>query len=128
MLSFPIRQIAEVANLDKTARQHVQQKTTHELHRLQGHDLLFVAVGRIAPTEGHLAVFEAQNSSVGDGDPMRVVGQILHHVLWPGKRLFGLDHPLLLFQKPGQAIKSFPLLQGCEGAGEPQLTTPIGPA
>jgi hypothetical protein len=88
----------------------MQQKAAHELDSVERHDLLPVAVGRIAPAEGHLAVFEAEKTPIRDGDSMRIVSQIPNDVLRPGKRLFSVDDPLLLFQKPGKVSKGFPLL------------------
>src|SRR4051794_27240735 len=108
-----------MANLDKTARQHVQQETAHEFEGWECHRFLLVAVGRIAPAKGDLAVFQTEKPTVGDRDAMRVVSQIANHVLWSGKRLLGVNHPRLLLQTPGEAIKGFPLLQRNEGAGEP---------
>ena len=71
--SLPIRQKAKVPNLDKAARQHMQQKAAYELHRFERHCFLFVAARRIAPAEGDLAVFEIEKSAVGDRHTMRVV-------------------------------------------------------
>src|SRR3982750_1154199 len=109
-----------MANPDKTARQHVQQETAHKFQGGECHRFLLVAVSRIAPAKGHLAVFEAQNSPVRNRYSMGIVSQIANHVLWSGEGLLGVNHPRLLFQKPSEASKGFPLLQGCEGAGEPQ--------
>jgi hypothetical protein len=56
-------------NLDKAARQHVWQKAPHKFEGRKYYYFLFVAVGRIAPAKGDLAVFEAQDSPVGAGKP-----------------------------------------------------------
>jgi hypothetical protein len=49
---------AIMPDLYKSGRQYMQQEATDELDRLQGHELLGVVVGRIAPAEGDLAVGE----------------------------------------------------------------------
>ena len=115
-------------NLDKAARQHRQQKTAPELDRVECHDLLPVAVGRIAPAKGDLAVFEPEKTALGDRHAMGIVSQIPNDRARPGKRLLGVDDPPFLFQQPGEASKGFPLLPGREGAGEPPPASAIGTA
>src|SRR3954453_3171136 len=98
-------------NLDKAARQYVQQETAYKFEGWEGHRFLLVAVGRIAPAKGDLTVFQTEKTAIGDRHAMRVVSQIANHVLWSGPRLLGVNHPRLLLQTPGEAIKGFPLLQ-----------------
>ena len=45
----------------------------------------------IAPAKAHLAVVEAEESSVGDGDAVGVAGQILEHVFGAAKGRLGVD-------------------------------------
>ena len=108
--SFPIRSIPKMANFDKAAWQHVPQETAQEFEGGECHRFWLVAVGRIAPAKGDLAVFKTEKPTVGDRDAMRVVSQLANHVLWSGQRFLGVDHPRLLFQIPGEASKGVPLL------------------
>ena len=108
-----------MANLDKTAREHVQQEAAYKFEGGECHRFLLVAVGRIAPAKGDLAVFQTEKPTVGDRHAMGIVSQIANHMARSGKRLLGVNHPRLLLQTPGEASKSFPLLPGREGTGEP---------
>jgi hypothetical protein len=128
MLSLAIRQITEVTNFDEAAWKHMKQETAHKLDRIECHDLLLVAVCRITPAKGNLAVLEAKAPSIGDGHSVSVVSQILNHVLRSGKRLLGIDDPLLLFQKPGEAIEGLSLLERRECAAKPKLAFPESPS
>jgi hypothetical protein len=45
-----------VPDLNESTRQDVQQESTNELHRIDGHQLLPIPVGRIPPLESHLTI------------------------------------------------------------------------
>jgi hypothetical protein len=105
-LSFPICQIAKVTDFDKAARQYLQQKAAHKCEGRKCHYFLLVAVGRIAPAKGDLAVVKTEKPAVGDRDSMGIVSQIPNDMLRSGKRLLGVDHPLFLFERPSKTIES----------------------
>ena len=49
----------------------------------------------VLPAEAHLAiVLERHQPAVGDRDPMGVAGKVGQHLLRPGERRLGVDHPL----------------------------------
>src|SRR5664280_1940441 len=85
---------SEVADLDETGRQHMEQEAAHELDRIEGHDAAAVATTGVPPSEAHLSVVEAEESSVGDRYAMRVAGQILQHMFRSAEWRLGVDHPL----------------------------------
>ena len=95
----------EVANLYEAWRQHMEQEAADELGRIESHDAAAVVMPGVAPAEAHLAVFEAEKSSVGDGDPMRVAGQVLQHVFGSTEGRLGVDHPLSSAQGAKQRVK-----------------------
>ena len=72
MLSFPIGQKAEMTNLNEAAREHMKQEAAHKLQSIQGHDFLLVAVCRITPAKGNLAIFEMKKPPVGHGVTVQV--------------------------------------------------------
>ena len=47
----------------------------------------------VSPAEAYLAVLEAEESSVGDGDTVGIAGQILQHMFGAAKGRLGVDHP-----------------------------------
>ena len=66
----PVGEEGEVADADEAAWQEVEQETAQELFNSQGHELLLVAVGGIAPAEGDVALRDRDQPAVGDGDAM----------------------------------------------------------
>jgi hypothetical protein len=56
----------------------MKQEATDELGRIEPHDAAAVVVPGVSPAETNLALFEAEKSSVGDGDSMRAAGVALH--------------------------------------------------
>ena len=85
---------SEVADLDEACRQDMEQEAADELDRIEGHDAAAVVMPGVAPAEAHLSVIEAEESSVGDGNPMGVAGQVLQHMFGSAERRLGVDHPL----------------------------------
>ena len=71
---------SEVAYLDETGWRDMEQEAADELYRIELHDTAAVTMSGVAPAEAHLAVVEVEESSVGDGHPMCVAGQILQHM------------------------------------------------
>src|SRR5271156_5497965 len=94
LATHPVGKKTEVANLYEAWRQHVEQESAYELGRLESHDAAAVVVPGVAPPEADLTVLEAEKSSVGDGDPVGVAGQVFQHVLRPTEWRLGVDHPL----------------------------------
>ena len=83
----------------------MEQETADELDRIELHGAAAVVVPGVPPSEAHLSVVEAEESSVGDGNPMGVPGQILQHMFGPSERRLGVDHPLFPAQGSKQRVK-----------------------
>ena len=96
---------SEVADLDEAGRQDMEQETADELDRIELHDAAAVVVSGIAPAKAHLAVVEAEQSSVGDGNPVRVARQVLQHMFGSSERRLGVDHPLSPAHVAKQRVK-----------------------
>jgi hypothetical protein len=56
-----------VTDLDEAGGQDMEQEAADELHRIELHDTAVVVMSGVSPAEAHLAVIEAEESSVGDG-------------------------------------------------------------
>jgi hypothetical protein len=65
-----------VADAYEAAGEKMQQKAPQELIDGQRHQLPFVSVNGVAPAEGDVAVFQGNQSVVGDGDTMSVGAEI----------------------------------------------------
>jgi hypothetical protein len=96
---------SEVADLDEAGGQDMEQEAADELDCIELHDAAAVAMPGVPPAEAHLSVVEAEESSVGDGNPMGVAGQVLQHMLGSSERRLGVDHPLSPAHVPKQSVK-----------------------
>ena len=91
---------AEVADAHEAAWQQVEQEAAQELFDRQSHDPLLVAVGGVAPAEGHVALGKSNQPAVGNGDAMGVGAEIAQHMFRPAERPFGVDDPVVTEQYP----------------------------
>src|SRR5439155_11402243 len=94
-----IGQEAIVANALKAAWKSMLQEPPDELLGREGHHLLLLPVAVIFPLETDLAIFERQQTPIGNSHAMSVAVQILQHMLRPAKGGLGVNHPLGLFQR-----------------------------
>ena len=83
----------------------MKQEAADELDRIESHDAAAVVMSGVAPAEADLAVVEAEQPSVGDGDAVGVAGQVLQHMFGSAERRLGVDHPLLSAQRTEQGVK-----------------------
>ena len=124
-LTVAVGEQATMPDLDKPGRQHVHQEPTDELAGLECHQLLGVVIGRVAPAECDLIIFNSDEPSVGDGNAVRVICQILEHVLRAAEGTLDADHPFLGFERTQKAIEDFCLPQGVKSTREPEFTLSI---
>src|ERR1700694_948072 len=76
----------------------MQQKAPQELVNGQSHQLLLIAMGRVAPAEGDVAVFERNESVVGNGDAVGVGAEITQGMFGASERSLGVDDPFVTEQ------------------------------
>src|ERR1700678_2109106 len=105
LASVAVGEQSEVADLDQAGGQDMEQEAADELDSFEAHDAVPVAMPGVPPAEAHLSVFEAEQPSVGDGDAMRVAGQILQHMFRSSEGRLGVDHPLCSAQGAKQSVK-----------------------
>jgi hypothetical protein len=60
LLAVAVGEQSEVADLDETGGQHMEQEAADELDCIEGHDAAAVVVPRVPPAEAHLSVIEAE--------------------------------------------------------------------
>jgi hypothetical protein len=118
LMSVAVGEQPEVADLDEASGQDVAQEAADELDRVEGHDAAAVVVSGVSPAEAHLAVVEAEQSPVGDGDAMGVAGQVLQHVFRTAEGRLGVDRPISLAQRTKQGVKCTRLRQRSQRAGK----------
>ncbi len=77
----------------------MKEEPADELRRLQGHLFDLVAVLRVSPTETNLAIFQAQQATVGNRYPVRVSRKIPQDMLWASKRRLGVNDPVFVVER-----------------------------
>ena len=82
----------------------MQEKAPEELDGVECHRTLPIAPLVILPAEGHLAVVTGQQPPIGDGDAMRVAGEVAEHLLRSGQGGLGVDDPLRLLERPEELV------------------------
>jgi|SRR4029077_17903114 hypothetical protein len=86
---------AVMADAVEAFGQHMDEEAADELVDGEGHRLVsrrsFAAV--VLPLEGDAVVVEREQAAVGDGDAVRIAGQISQHRLGSAEWALGIDHP-----------------------------------
>ena len=103
--SVPVSKQAKVPNLHETGGQDVEKEAPDELSSLESHGAASDVVPRVAPAKAHLAVVDAYQPAVRDGNPVRVACQILRHMLGSAERRLGVDHPLFSSEACEQRVE-----------------------
>ncbi len=85
-----------MADFYKAAGQHVEQKTTNELGRLQRHDGGLAGLRIVLPAKAHVTVLMRNQALVGDRHAMGITRQVLQDLVRSTKGWFGVNHPLAL--------------------------------
>jgi hypothetical protein len=96
---------------DKATRKDMEQESPQELVNGQRHEAFLILVGRVAPAERDLTIFESNEPVIGDGDAMRVAAEILQDMLGPAKGTFGVDDPVTLVGAAQERVEEFGVSQ-----------------
>ncbi len=87
------------------------QEAPQKLFGRECHDAWPAAVRVVSPAEAHFGIRNREQAVVGDGDAMRIAGQIMKYVFWSAEGWLGIDDPVLLKQS---AQKGDEVLLDCE--------------
>lgn len=85
-----------MADADQPFRENVDQESSQKLICGNRHDLLFTASCVVFPAKRDLIILERHQSMVGDGDAVRIAGEIVQNMLGTAEGWFGIDDPVLL--------------------------------
>lgn len=77
VFSVSVGQEPIVSDSYVSMREHMEEEPPDKLLGLDGHGLLFVAIGVVPPAEGDLAILEGKDAVVADGDPVGVPAEVL---------------------------------------------------
>ena len=125
LLAVSIAEKSVVANAVESARQDMKQESPDELVRREGHGFLLIVVAIVLPIEFHSAVFDIDDSIVGDGDAVRVAADVVHHLLWSGERWFGVDDPFHVSHQIEMTGERLTVLECLKRREELQLASAI---
>lgn len=99
----------------------MKQEAPKKLPRAQRHQPLLAFVGIVFPAERDVAIGNLDDPVIGDGDTMRVAGQVLENVLRSSERPFGVNHPVVTKQWPKERMEGFCFGQWLEAARQQQF-------
>ena len=86
---------AEMADADKTLREHVQQEPADEFFGGDRHRTLHVSMSVILPAKRDVVAVESEQSMIGDGHSMRVTAEITEYLFGTAEGWFGIDDPFV---------------------------------
>src|ERR1700733_12101521 len=78
-------------------------------------------MGIVFPAESDLAIGKVHDTVVGNGDAMRVAGQIVEDMFGPAERSFGVDYPILTEQRSQKSVEGFRFAEGLQASGKEQF-------
>ena len=99
----------------------MQAEPPEKLQAVQCHFLFLCAIGIILIGKTDSILANVQDAVVGDGNAVRVPGQVLHHVLGPCERLLGVGHPAFAVQCFFPAVIGAALIGEALGQGQQPL-------
>ncbi len=85
-----------MADADQPFRENVDQESSQKLICGNRHDLLFTASCVVFPAKRDLIILERHQSMVGDGDAVRIAGEIVQNRLGTAEGWLGIDDPILV--------------------------------
>src|SRR5215469_6777684 len=88
--------------------------------------LLFVAVGRVAPAKSDLVICKRDQPMVGDGHAMGVAAQIFEYMLWTTERRFRVDDPVFSKQRSEPSSEGLRLSEEFQVSLEVELAVTEG--
>jgi hypothetical protein len=90
----PIGEKAEVPDAREASREHMFEEAAQEDLVSEHHPTLLVVMSVVLPTERDMGVSEIDEPVVGNGNPMRVAGQIVQNVFGAAERTLRIYHPV----------------------------------
>lgn len=114
-----------MADSVKAVGQAVEQEAPDELVRVERHQPGRVAMAVIAPAEGHVRIVGADQTAVGDGDPVGIAAEIGEDMFGRSERRLGVDDPFFAPKLPDRRGEDIGVNEPVERAGEAQPPGPM---
>ncbi len=84
----------------------MEKETPDEFFSGQGYDLALAAVPAITKGEGDVAIFDVEDTVIGNGDAMGIAAEIVENFFWSAERRLGVDDPWVFIKLSEQAVES----------------------
>lgn len=118
LFAVSIAQEPVIANAVESTGENVEEESPNELLGRERHDFLLIVVAVVAPLELDLPVFDLQDPVIGNGDPMGVAADVVHHLLGAGERRLGVDDPFRMAHGIEMPAENLRISKGLAGREE----------
>ena len=100
----------------------MEQEPPQEFLGGHRHQPFLALVGIVFPAESDFALGKVYDPMVGDGDAMRVAGQVMQNMFGPAEWSFGVDHPIVTEQRSQKSMESLLFAEPFQTSGKQQLS------
>ena len=122
MLGLAVGQPAEVADADKAGGQDVKEEAAEELDGVQGEYFFHTAVAVVFPGKRDAAVFELEQTVIGDSDAVGVATEIGDDQGGAAEGALGVDDPSLMGEGAQPAAEGMGIGQRSQIGEERELS------
>ena len=95
-----------MADADQSLRENVDQESPQKLICGNRHDLLLTAPCVVFPAKRDSIILESHQSMVGDGDAVRIAGEIVQNMFRTSEGWLGVDHPVFAEEESQERVES----------------------
>ncbi len=82
-----------MADANKFVGQNMEEKSSHELLRVKGHDFLLILISVIVIPKMDVIIFNFDESMIGDSDSVGILAEVAHDLFGPREGFFSVDDP-----------------------------------
>lgn len=110
-----------VADAHETLGENVEKESSEELDGVESHGALTTALGVVLVAEADFAVVDAEQSLVGDGDPVGIAGEVFEDLPRSTERRLSINDPVFVTQGFEQSLPGFGMLEVAKSTVELKL-------
>src|SRR5260370_42359326 len=104
----------------------MEQEAAQELVDRQSQQALLVGMGGVSPAEGDVALLQADQSAVGDGEAARVAAEIAQRAVGAAEGWLGIDDPVVAEEGSAPSGEGSWSRKWGEGSMEIELVVAVG--
>jgi len=95
-----------VADADQPFRENVDRESSQKLIGGDRHDFLLATVRIVFPAKRDSIILERHQSMVGDGDAVRIAGEIVQNMFRTSEGWLGVGHPVFAEEESQERVES----------------------